>query len=87
MRITPKLLEIKPLEEYNIYLLYETGEEKVYNMQELIKEGKFYKNLEDKEKFDKMKIVDITIEWEDGEDIAPEILYNDSIPFEQYKGK
>ena len=87
MYITPKIIEAKILEGYNIYLRYETGEEKVYNMEKLILENKFYKNLKDKEKFIKMKLVDITIEWEDGEDIAPEILYHDSIGFNEYNKK
>lgn len=84
MYITPKIIEAKVLENYNIYLRYETGEEKVYNMEELILKNKFYQNLKDKEKFAKIKLVDITIEWEDGEDIAPEILYCDSISLDDY---
>lgn len=85
MYVTPKIIEVKILEEYNIYLRYENGEEKVYNVEKLILENKFYRNLKDKEKFAKMKLVDITIEWEDGEDIAQEILYHDSISLEEYK--
>lgn len=87
MYIMPKILKAKALEDYYIYLYYENGEEKVYNMERLILEHKFYKNLKDKQKFKKFKLIDMTIEWEDGEDIAPEILYNDSIPLEEYNKK
>lgn len=40
----------------------------------------FYQNLKDIQKFKKIRISGINIEWESGEDIAPENLYNDSIP-------
>lgn len=80
MYITPKILEAKVLEEYKIELLYETGEIKVYDMEELLNTCKYYKNLRNKEKFKKINIMGISIQWETGEDIAPEILYEDSIP-------
>lgn len=85
MYITPKIIEVKILEDYCIYLHYENGEEKVYDMKKNILEHKFYERLKDKEKFKNVKIVDITIEWENGEDVAPEILYNNSIPLKEYK--
>ena len=85
MYITPKIVEAKILKDYYMYLRYDTGEEKVYNMEDLIQNCKFYKNLKDKEKFKKFKIVGDTIEWENGEDVAPEKLYQDSISLEEYK--
>ena len=79
MYITPKIIKAKALENYKIELLYETGEEKIYDMAELINTCKFYEKLKDKEKFCKIKILGLSLIWEDGEDIAPEILYNDSV--------
>ena len=78
MFLTPKIISVKILDNYRIYLHYETGEEKIYNMEKLIHDCKFYKNLKDREKFKKVKIVDDLLEWETGEDIAPEILYQES---------
>ena len=79
MYITPKILQVRTLEDYKIYLIYETGEEKIYDMSKLLNTSKFYEKLKDKEKFKKVKIMGLSLQWEDGEDIAPEILYNDSI--------
>ncbi len=79
MYITPKIIKANALENYKIELLYETGEQKIYNMQGLINTCKFYEKLKDVKKFRKIKIVGLSIQWEDGEDIAPELLYNDSI--------
>ena len=39
---------------------------------------KFYNKLKDKKYFEKVKVVENTIQWENGEDIAPENLYYDS---------
>lgn len=78
MYITPKIVKAEAIGDYKIQLEYETGEIKVYDMTELLNTCKFYKNLKDKEKFKKISIVGITIQWQDGEDIAPELLYQNS---------
>ena len=36
MYMTPKLIRARALENYKIELLYETGELKIYDMQELL---------------------------------------------------
>jgi len=79
MYITPKIKRAKILDEYKIELLYETGELKIYDMTELINTCEFYKNLKDKKEFEKITIVGLSVQWQNGEDIAPELLYNDSI--------
>lgn len=79
MYITPRIIRAKALEDYKIELLYETGELKIYDMNELINTCGFYKNLKDKNEFKRIEIVGLTIQWENGEDVAPELLYDDSI--------
>lgn len=79
MYITPKIIRAKALEDYKIELLYETGELKIYDMTELINTCEFYKNLKDKNEFKNLKIFGLSIQWQNGEDVAPELLYDDSI--------
>lgn len=79
MFITPKLKRVKALDNYQIELIYETGEVKIYDMMNLIKTCKFYNNLKDEKYFKNIKIFGLSIQWENGEDIAPETLYEDSI--------
>lgn len=79
MYITPRIIRAKALKDYKIELLYETGELKIYDMRELLNTCEFYKNLKNKKEFEKIKIVGLSIQWQNGEDIAPELLYNDSI--------
>ena len=72
---TPDIIGVRALDNYLLYLIYETKEEKIYDMKKLINENKFYKNLLDKQYFKNINIRGDTIEWKNGEDVAPENLY------------
>ncbi len=85
--MTPDILETRALEKYYVYIKFETGEEKIYDMSNYILKMKFYNKLKDRKYFEKVKPRGETIEWENGEDVAPEKLYYESIPISQYKGK
>ena len=76
--ITPRIIEVKALDKYYLYLKFKTGEEKVYDMSSCIAEIKFYKNLKDKNYFKNVKPRGCTVEWAGGEDVAPENLYYES---------
>lgn len=78
MYIVPKPIKIETLENYKIKIKFEDGKEKIFNMEKYIHE-KFYQKLRNKEYFKNVKIAGNTIEWENGEDVAPENLYYDSI--------
>ena len=82
---TSDILGVKALDNYLIYLKFETNEEKIYDMKKLINENKFYNKLKDKYYFKDVKIRGDSIEWENGEDVAPENLYYDSININEVK--
>lgn len=82
---TPDILGVKALDNYLIYLKFETNEEKIYDMKKLINENKFYNKLKDKDYFKDVKIRGDSIDWENGEDVAPENLYYDSINIDEVK--
>ena len=77
MYIVPNPIEIKVLENYKIWIKFKNGEKKIFDMEKYINQ-KFYQKLKNKKYFEKVKIAGNTIEWENGEDIAPENLYYDS---------
>ena len=79
MYIVPEPIEVKAIEKYKLYIKFENGEEKILDMGQDIKE-KFYEKLKDYEYFKNVRISEtgITIEWQNGEDIAPENLYYNS---------
>lgn len=82
--ITPDIIEVKALKNYMLYLKFETGEEKIYDMKPLIENCELYSKLKNEKYFKDVKPMYITVEWTNGEDVAPEYLYNDSISIEEY---
>ena len=72
-----KPTEVKYLEEYKLLLKYNNKEERIFNMKKYINENRF-KKLKDLNIFKKIKISFDTIEWKNGTDIDPEILYKES---------
>ncbi len=75
--IPPRPKNVEALEDYKLKVLFDNGEEKIYDMKKNLKEN-FYKNLNNKDYFKTVKISGITLEWKDGEDIDPDELYNNS---------
>lgn len=82
----PKPIEVKPLKQYYIYIKFENGEEKIYDMKPNLK-YKFYEKLKNIQNFKNVFVSGINIEWQTGEDIAPENLYQDSILLKDFAGK
>lgn len=82
--ITPRIIEVKALEKYYIYLKFKTGEEKVYDMTDCIKEIDYYKELKKREYFENVKPRGCTVEWKNGEDVCPENLYYESIEYNKF---
>ena len=80
MESIPDIIEVKALKQYYIYLKFSNGEEKIYDMKEHIEKIKYYQKLKNREYFKNIKTRGDTIEWENGEDVAPEKLYYDSMP-------
>jgi len=85
MYITPDIIEVKALKKYLLYIKFEDGKEKIYDMNELIKNNKLYMELADINKFKKIKPLGETVIWENGMDVCPENLYFDSIDIIEYK--
>ena len=79
MYIVPKPIEVKALENYDLYIKFEDGKEKIYNVKHLIEKFSFYENLKDINYFKCVRVYGNTVVWKNGEDIAPENLYYDSI--------
>ncbi|MDR3002291.1 MAG: DUF2442 domain-containing protein [Fibromonadaceae bacterium] len=78
--LQPKIKSIKPVEAFNLFLEYETGEKKRFDVSPYIK-GTWYSELKDEIYFKTVRIVNsgYGIEWANGQDIAPHELYENSI--------
>ncbi|MBR3673678.1 MAG: DUF2442 domain-containing protein [Clostridia bacterium] len=85
MKVTPRVTEVKALDEQRLYLKFADGKEKIYDMKDLINNNKFYNNLRDKEYFNRVKPRGVTVEWPNGEDVCPENLYYESTAYANKK--
>ncbi len=86
MDLIPDVIEVKALNNYDIYIKFKNGEEKIYNMKEHINTIKYFYRLKDKNYFKRVIPRGDTVEWENGEDVAPENLYFKSVPINEYNG-
>ena len=84
--MVPDIEEVKALDKYYVYIKYETGEEKIYDMTENILKIPYYNKLKLINYFKNVRPRGDTVEWANGEDVAPENLYYNSIPISEYNG-
>ena len=68
---------VQPLDNYKLLLTFNTNESKVFDMNEYLDHGLFTQ-LKSKELFDTVRISFDTIQWANGLDLCPEILYEKS---------
>lgn len=73
----PKAIAVKPLEDYQLLIKFENGEEKVFDVKPYLNHKAFLK-LKNKALFKTVKLAGLSIEWANGADICPDELYNNS---------
>ncbi len=73
-----KLINVTPLEDYKLLIEYENFEKRIFDVKPYIS-GSWYGMLSDKSFFKTVHISGKTVEWADGQDIAPHELYELSV--------
>ena len=73
----PKAIEVKPLKDYNIEIKFDNGEIKILDIKPYFK-FKIFEELKEEDKFYRVKVSGLSIEWENGADICPDELYYNS---------
>lgn len=74
----PKAIEVKPLDDYKLFIVFDNGEKRIYDAKPLIK-GSWFGKLCDKKLFNTIHIAAASVEWADGQDVAPDELYYASV--------
>lgn len=71
------ILNASCLKDYFVHLQFEDGTEGVVNLERIVGQGEAFAPLKDKDFFCKMKLDSRfhTIEWPNGADLSPEMLY------------
>lgn len=73
----PKAIDVKVLENYKLEILFDNNKRKIFDVKPYFK-FKIFKELEDVNKFNRVKVSGLSIEWDNGADICPDELYNNS---------
>jgi hypothetical protein len=75
--LQPHVLEVYPMSDYKLRLIFDTGEKKVFDVTPYI-EGDWFGQLKDEKLFKNVHVSGKTIKWSGGQDIAPHELYDNS---------
>lgn len=70
----PKPIDVKPLDNYLLYITFDNVENKVFDVKPLISSS-WFGELENKDIFNTVKISGNTVEWINGQDVCPDDLY------------
>lgn len=81
MKQYPSLKNAYAKEDFQIELIYENGEKRIYDFKNDLKHP-FYQELKDCELFYKISVVQGELNWESGQDFCPNTLYERSIAIE-----
>ena len=73
------VVSVSALKNYALLLTFKTGEKKIYDMKPHLDKG-IFQELKDENLFKKVRVSFDTIEWENGADFDPEVLYQNSQP-------
>jgi len=73
--ITVKFVE--PLKDFKINLMFDNDEEKIFDMTGYLYHG-IFSGLKDVSIINSVKVAFDTIEWSNGADLCPEVLYSNS---------
>ncbi|OFX27424.1 MAG: hypothetical protein A2033_03180 [Bacteroidetes bacterium GWA2_31_9] len=65
---------VKPIDNYNLILIFENGEKRQFDMNPYLSKG-IFQELKDISIFNSVRISFDTIEWNNDADLDPEILY------------
>ena len=69
--------KVKALDDYKVELVFENKETRIFDVKPYLDTGLF-KKLKDKNLFKMVKVSYDTIEWPEGIDLDPEVLYEKS---------
>ena len=79
--LQPRVIDVTPLADYKVVVSFDTGETRIFDVMPYIS-GDWFGKLRNIEVFNTVRIAGNTIEWAEGQDIAPHELYDYSVPIQ-----
>lgn len=75
--MNPKAIDVKALNNYELEITFDNNEKRKFDVKPYFK-FKQFEELKDIKNFQTVKVAGLSIEWENGIDICPDELYNNS---------
>ena len=77
--MSPEAIKVIPNDDYTLTITFDNGEIRIFDIKPYLDKG-IFTELKNMEYFKKVKVDDMTISWNNKQDICPDILYEDSVP-------
>ena len=74
----PKAVNVIAKEDYTLLVEFDNGETKIFDVKPYLS-YKAFEELKDIKKFNSVKITGLSVGWNNGADICPDELYNNSV--------
>jgi hypothetical protein len=71
------IIDVKPLQDYLLEITFENSEQKVFDVKPYLSTG-IFSELKDKTLFQSVHVSFDTIEWNNGADLDPEVIYEEA---------
>jgi len=75
----PRIKSVNPGKNYTLLLTFTNGEQRVFNVSPYLDRGIFI-SLKNLSIFNAVKPFMGSIQWPDGQDFCPDMLYEESVP-------
>lgn len=75
--MNPRVKTVKPKKEYKLYLEFDNGEVKVFDVKPFLSKG-IFKELQNPEIFNSVQVNDGSVQWSNEADFCPDTLYLES---------
>jgi hypothetical protein len=76
--MNPRVTEVKAIKNYHLELSFTNGEKKVFDMNPYLNTGLFVQ-LKNESLFASVKCVMGSIQWQNGLDLCPDMLYEEGV--------
>ena len=84
--MNPRVIKVKPAGDFKLKLTFSNGEEKVLDMKPYLDIGRFTE-LKNDAMFASVVCTLGSIQWQNGLDLCPDTLFEDSVPYKKNRKK
>jgi hypothetical protein len=78
--MNPRVTNVKPIKDFKLELTFSNEEKGVFDMKPYLKTGRFTE-LKNEAIFASVVCTMGSIQWQNGLDLCPDTLYEDSVPY------